>query len=36
MTAILAVLMVILTIRHTRSDEESGRLELLGGGQAGP
>ena len=35
MTAILAVLMVILTIRHTRSDEESGRLELLGGGRLG-
>ena len=32
MTAILAVLMVILAIRHTRGDEESGRLELLGGG----
>ena len=35
MTAILAVLMVILTIRHTRSDEETGRLELLGGGRLG-
>ena len=35
MTAILAVLMVILTIRHTRGDEESGRLELLGGGRLG-
>ena len=35
MTAILAVLMVVLTIRHTRSDEESGRLELLGGGRLG-
>jgi ABC-2 type transport system permease protein len=31
MTAVLAVLMVILVIRHTRADEESGRLELLGG-----
>src|SRR6476620_8496227 len=36
MTAILAVLMVILIIRHTRADEESGRLELLGGGRLGP
>ncbi|MGY2744064.1 ABC transporter permease [Arthrobacter sp. UYCu723] len=35
MTAILAVLMVILTVRHTRADEESGRLELLGGGRLG-
>ena len=35
MTAILAVLMVMLTIRHTRGDEESGRLELLGGGRLG-
>ena len=35
MTAILAVLMAILIIRHTRADEESGRLELLGGGRLG-
>ncbi|XTR51315.1 hypothetical protein ACOM2C_13805 [Pseudarthrobacter sp. So.54] len=35
MTAILAVLMAILVIRHTRGDEESGRLELLGGGRLG-
>ncbi|SDP75579.1 ABC-2 type transport system permease protein [Arthrobacter sp. ok909] len=35
MAAILAVLMVFITIRHTRSDEESGRLELLGGGRLG-
>lgn len=35
MAAILAVLMVIITIRHTRADEESGRLELLGGGRLG-
>jgi ABC-2 type transport system permease protein len=35
MAAILAVLMVVITIRHTRSDEESGRLELLGGGRLG-
>lgn len=35
MTAALAVLMVFVTIRHTRADEESGRLELLGGGRLG-
>lgn len=35
MAAILAVLMVVITVRHTRSDEESGRLELLGGGRLG-
>jgi ABC-2 type transport system permease protein len=35
MTAILSVLMVILTIRHTRGDEESARLELLAGGRLG-
>ncbi|WP_427006496.1 ABC transporter permease [Pseudarthrobacter sp. H2] len=35
MAAIVAVLMVIITVRHTRADEESGRLELLGGGRLG-
>ncbi len=35
MTAVLAVLMVVLIVRHTRADEESGRLELLGGGRLG-
>ena len=36
MAAILVgVLMVFITVRHTRSDEESGRLELLGGGRLG-
>jgi len=35
MTAVLAVLVVVLIIRHTRSDEESGRLELLSGGRLG-
>jgi ABC-2 type transport system permease protein len=35
MTAILAALMVSLTVRHTRADEEGGRLELLGGGRLG-
>src|SRR5664280_1663241 len=31
MTACLAALMVFVMIRHTRADEESGRLELLSG-----
>jgi len=35
MTAALAALMIFVTIRHTRSDEESGRLELLSGGCLG-
>lgn len=35
MTAVLAVLMVFVTIRHTRADEESGQLELLSGGRLG-
>jgi ABC-2 type transport system permease protein len=35
MTAALAALMAFVTIRHTRSEEESGRLELLGGGRVG-
>src|SRR5664280_3763714 len=35
MTAAIAVLMVFVTIRHTRADEESGRLELLSGGRLG-
>ena len=35
MTAALAVLMAFVTTRHTRSEEESGRVELLGGGQVG-
>jgi ABC-2 type transport system permease protein len=35
MTAVLGVLMVFVTIRHTRTDEESGRLELLCGGRLG-
>lgn len=34
--ATLAVLMVVVTIRHTRADEENGRLELLSGGRLGP
>ena len=35
MTAALAVLMVVITIRHTRQDEETGRLELLSSGRLG-
>jgi ABC-2 type transport system permease protein len=35
MSAVLAVLMVFVTIRHTRADEESGQLELLSGGRLG-
>jgi ABC-2 type transport system permease protein len=35
MTAGLAALMVFVTIRHTRADEENGRLELLSGGRLG-
>ena len=35
MTAALAALMVFVTIRHTRAEEESGRLELLSGGRLG-
>ncbi len=35
MTAILAVLMVVLTVRHTRAEEETGRLEILSGGRVG-
>lgn len=35
MTAVLALLMVFVTIRHTRADEESGQLELLSGGRLG-
>ena len=33
--ALIAVLMVVVTVRHTRTEEESGRLELLGGGAVG-
>ncbi|HEY5249395.1 MAG TPA: ABC transporter permease, partial [Dermatophilaceae bacterium] len=35
MTAALAALMIFVTIRHTRADEESGCLELLSGGRLG-
>lgn len=33
--ALVAVLFVFMTIRHTRSDEESGRLELVSAGVVG-
>ncbi len=35
MTAVLAVLFVFIVVRHTRADEENGRLELLSGGRLG-
>ncbi len=31
----VAVLMVVVTIRHTRAEEAAGRLELLGAGVVG-
>jgi ABC-2 type transport system permease protein len=34
-TAIVAILMVVLVVRHTRAEEESGRLELVGAGVVG-
>jgi ABC-2 type transport system permease protein len=34
-SALIAVLMLFVVIRHTRADEESGRLELLSGGRVG-
>jgi ABC-2 type transport system permease protein len=34
-SALVAVMSVLLTIRHTRADEESGRLELIGAGAVG-
>ncbi|MFI0433279.1 MAG: ABC transporter permease [Candidatus Nanopelagicales bacterium] len=33
--AIVAILFVFIAVRHTRSDEESGRMELLAGGAVG-
>lgn len=33
--ALLAVLSVLLVVRHTRADEEAGRLELIGAGVVG-
>ena len=34
-SAIIAVLMVVLVVRHSRGDEESDRVELLSGGRLG-
>jgi len=34
-SAIVAILMLFVAIRHTRAEEEAGRLELLGGGRLG-
>jgi ABC-2 type transport system permease protein len=33
--ALIAVLMVVVMVRHTRAEEEAGRLELLGAGVVG-
>ena len=33
--AIVSILMVVLVVRHTRAEEESGRLELVGAGVVG-
>ena len=33
--ALIGVLMVMLTVRHTRAEEETGRLELVGAGVVG-
>lgn len=35
MTAAVAILMIVVAIRHTRAEEESGRLELVSGGRLG-
>ena len=34
-SALIAVLMLFIVIRHTRAEEEDGRLELVGGGSLG-
>ena len=34
-TAFLSILIVILVVRHTRAEEEAGRLELVGAGVVG-
>lgn len=34
-TALVAVMALVITVRHTRADEESGRLELLSAGVVG-
>jgi ABC-2 type transport system permease protein len=33
--ALVAVMSILITVRHTRADEESGRLELVGAGVVG-
>jgi ABC-2 type transport system permease protein len=33
--ALVALLAIVLTVRHTRADEETGRLELVGAGVVG-
>jgi len=33
--ALVAILMVVLVVRHTRAEEEAGRLELVGAGVVG-
>jgi len=35
MTAAVAILMIVVAVRHTRAEEESGRLEVLSGGRLG-
>lgn len=35
MAAAIAAVMVVMTIRHSRAEEESGRLELVSGGRVG-
>jgi ABC-2 type transport system permease protein len=34
-TAFLSILMIMLVVRHTRAEEEAGRLELVGAGVVG-
>mgnify|MGYP001791679052 CR=1 FL=1 len=34
-TALMSILMVMLVVRHTRAEEEAGRLELVGAGVVG-
>jgi len=34
-TALLSILMIMLVVRHTRAEEEAGRLELVGAGVVG-
>ena len=34
-SALIAILMVFVVVRHSRAEEEAGRLDLLGGGRLG-